>query len=106
MLRGCLFVGMLSGWALSASALYVVRSPKGVSVFTKDSLSFVDTYADTRTWKTDDLASHKEIVSRMKATGRDDLLPRGESAKEANADSGDSKHHKRHSHHTDVAMGE
>src|SRR6478672_8335624 len=41
---------LLGGWALAASALYVVRSPSGFVVITKDCLGFRDTYVDVTGW--------------------------------------------------------
>jgi hypothetical protein len=109
MVRGILFFGMVGGWALSAASLYVVRSPHGVSVLTKNSLTFTDTYADTRKWTSNDLAAHSTLVRRLIDTDHQDALAdvHGFSGKaDADADeTSSSKHHKHsHSHHSDVAL--
>jgi hypothetical protein len=107
MLRGCLFFGMVGGWTLSAASLYVVRSAHGVSVLTKNSLTFTDTYADTRQWSVDDLPAHRTLVRRLIDTDHQDALAdvRGFSGKMDSIadDTSSSKHHK-HSHRSDVAL--
>jgi hypothetical protein len=111
MLRGCLFVGMVGGWTLSAASLYVVRSAHGVSVLTKNSLSFTDTYADLRQWKADDLPAHRDLVRRLMVTDHQDLLAGvpgvGGDEESADEEKSSSKHHKKsHSHRSDVALDE
>lgn len=82
---------MVSGWGLAASCLYVVRTPNGVVVLPKNSLSFADTYADTRQWTDKDFSSHKALVERLTNTGRDYALPDGDSGS-----SGDKHDRKKH----------
>ncbi|HWB53715.1 MAG TPA: hypothetical protein VG722_05960 [Tepidisphaeraceae bacterium] len=74
MLRAILFFGMVSGWALSAACVYVVRTPTGWIVMPKNSLSFKDTYADTRHWTADDLPDHRALVQRLISTNREEEL--------------------------------
>src|SRR5881628_2616074 len=71
-----LIVGVLliSGWGLAAAAMHVVRTPSGVTVVTKDTLGFTDTYADTREWKSADLSEHKLLVNRLLSTEHGDAL--------------------------------
>lgn len=107
MLRGCLFVGMVAGWGLSAASLYVVRSAHGVAVLTKNSLSFTDTYADIRQWKADDLPQHRDLVQRLIATDHRDLLGDLPGVVEAADHTESAKHHKHsRSHHADLALDE
>lgn len=73
---------VLAGWPLALSAVHVVRTPGQlpmvgsmlpdwgtVQVFTKESLGFKQTFADTRAWTLEDIASRPVLVSRMIARG-------------------------------------
>ena len=74
MFKLAFFMFIMTGWALAASALYVVRSPDGFAVVTKESLTFTDTYADTRTWERKDVADHREVVARLIRTEKAGML--------------------------------
>ncbi|HZZ44098.1 MAG TPA: hypothetical protein VFE58_14270 [Tepidisphaeraceae bacterium] len=66
-----------AGWGLAAAALHVVRTPANfltVSVVTKNDLSFEDTYVDSRTWTIQDVSKHRDLVARLLATGKSDVL--------------------------------
>jgi hypothetical protein len=68
---------VVGGWALSAAALHVVRTPANVltvTVIPKNELSFEDTYVDTRQWTMDDVPKHDDLVRRILTTGRSDVL--------------------------------
>lgn len=69
-----LFAG---GWALSAAALHVVRTPANVltvTVLPKNELSFDDTYVDTREWTMQDVPKHNDLVRRLITTGKSDVV--------------------------------
>lgn len=74
MFRFIFFTLFAGGWSLSAACLYVVRTSSGVAILPKDSITFADTYADTRAWKMDDLPRHRALVQRLVETDREDLL--------------------------------
>jgi hypothetical protein len=68
---------LVGGWALSAAALHVVRTPANlltVTVIPKNELSFEDTYVDTRQWTMEDVPKHDDLVRRIITTGRSDVL--------------------------------
>ncbi|HEY1684692.1 MAG TPA: hypothetical protein VGG19_08020 [Tepidisphaeraceae bacterium] len=90
---------------MSAASLYVVRTDHGINVLTKNSLSFTDTYVDIRKWKSDDLPDHRELVDRLIAKDRKDLLAEVPGVVEEAEKGKSSKHHK-HSHHDDIAVDE
>ncbi len=73
---------VMAGWPLALSAIHVVRTPGQlpmvgsslpdwgtVHVFTKESLGFKQTFADTRAWTLEDIANRPQLVSRMIARG-------------------------------------
>lgn len=68
------FITWVSGWALAASALHVVRSPDKVVVIPKDRLGFSETYVDIRPWTATDAKDHPQLVARLIATGKEDLI--------------------------------
>jgi len=84
-------LGMLAGWPLALSAVHVVRTPGQlpmvgsmlpdwgtVHVFTKEQMSFKQTFADTRTWTLEDVAKRPVLVSRMIALGMtSEIAPAG-----------------------------
>jgi hypothetical protein len=74
--RSVVFVGLVGGWALAASAVHLVRTPtnKFPVILTKDHLCFTDTYADTRTWTVTDDSAHPALVARLIELHRTDLL--------------------------------
>jgi hypothetical protein len=74
--RSVVFVGLVGGWALAASAVHLVRTPtnKFPVILTKDHLCFTDTYADTRNWTLADDTSHPALVTRLIELHRTDLL--------------------------------
>ena len=67
--RLIVFVLLVGGWALAASALHLVRTSGSASrefiVVPKNRISIEDTYVDTRTWTLDDVPNHKGVVGRM-----------------------------------------
>ncbi len=66
--RLLVFLLLVGGWGLAASALHVVRTPSATREFIivpKDRIGMGDTYVDTRAWTIDDVPSHKAVVSRM-----------------------------------------
>jgi hypothetical protein len=67
--RLVVFVLLVGGWALAASALHVVRTSGTASrefiVVPKNRIAIEDTYVDTRNWTLDDVPSHKGVVVRM-----------------------------------------
>lgn len=74
MLRFFFCVVLLAGWGLAALCLHVVRTPGGVAIVPKDTLSIADTWADVRQWSVDDLPAHQPLVSRLINTGKFDAL--------------------------------
>lgn len=74
MFKLLVLVTWLAGWGLAAASLHVVRTPEKVIVVPKDKLTFSETYADIREWTTDDAMNHPQVVARLTATGRGDLL--------------------------------
>jgi hypothetical protein len=85
-LKLVLLMILLAGWALAASALYLVRGPGRLAgiprtewagklvLIPKDCLGWRDTYVDTSHWTPTDLASHPVVVQRIKESGRKDLI--------------------------------
>lgn len=66
---------MLGGWVLSAAALHVVRTPTVLfKVFTKNELSFNETYIDARQWTLPDVGAHPKVVRRLVELGKADTL--------------------------------
>jgi hypothetical protein len=67
--RLVVFVLLVGGWALAASAVHVVRTDGTGSrefiVVPKNRIGIEDTYVDTRTWTLDDVPNHKSLVGRM-----------------------------------------
>ena len=82
---------MLAGWPLALSAIHVVRTPGQlpavgsmlpdwgtVHVFTKESFSLRQTFADTRQWTLEDVAKRPMLVNRMIALGlNNEIAPAG-----------------------------
>jgi hypothetical protein len=65
---------LMGGWALAASALYVVRSPSGFVIIPKDCLGYRDTYVDTSGWDLNQAAAHPVVSQRLIETGHADRL--------------------------------
>jgi len=67
--RLIVFVLLVGGWGLAATALHVVRTTGTASrefiVVPKNRIGIEDTYVDTRAWTLDDVSSHKAVVDRM-----------------------------------------
>jgi len=98
-------LSMVAGWPLALSAIHVVRTPGQlpavgsmlpdwgtVHVFTKESLGFKQTFADTRKWTLEDIAKRPVLVSRMVALGMTtELAPAGTADDIAAALKGDVK---------------
>ena len=68
--RLLVLVLLAGGWALAASALYVVRTTGGFVVVPKNRLGFTDTYVDARKWTLADAPAHPELVKRLIAAGK------------------------------------
>jgi len=71
----------LSGWAVAALALYVVRIPdpgnpqqSRLIVVPKNRLTIEDTYIDARTWTMGDVPNHPLVVLRLLRAGKADEL--------------------------------
>jgi hypothetical protein len=72
---------MLSGWALAALCLHIVRTPDPADpshsrlvVIPKARLNIDETYVDARHWTAADVATHADLVSRMLDAGKADQL--------------------------------
>ena len=65
---------LMGGWALAASALYVVRSPSGFVVIPKDCLGYRDTYVDVSDWDLNQAALHPVVSQRLIESGHADRL--------------------------------
>lgn len=67
--RLVVFVLLVGGWGLAASALHLVRTDASNSrefiIVPKNRIGIDDTYVDTRAWTMDDVPSHKSVVNRM-----------------------------------------
>ena len=77
MFKLLVLIMLLGGWVLAATSLHVVRTPSGmlgVSVVTKNDLAFEDTYVDTRAWTIADVPAHRDLVRRLIATNKTDVL--------------------------------
>src|SRR5260221_9706223 len=75
---------LFGGWALAASAVYVIRSPEHLVIVPKDRLGIADTFVDARNWTLGDAAGHPDLVNRLIATHQADVL--GHVVKSANYD--------------------
>jgi hypothetical protein len=63
---------MLSGWAVAALSVYVIRTPdpnnpqaSKLIVVPKNRLDYNDTYVDARTWTMADVPNHRMIIMRV-----------------------------------------
>lgn len=76
---------VFGGWALAAASLHVVRAPGemgcakvrvpfNVQLVPKNSLTFKDTYLDTRKWTAADVASHPAFVDRLHQANKLELV--------------------------------
>ena len=66
--RLLVFLLLVTGWGLAASALHVVRTPTASREFIivpKNRIGIEDTYVDTRAWTLDDVPHHKSMVGRI-----------------------------------------
>jgi len=67
--RLIVFVLLIGGWGLAASALHVVRTTGTGSrefiVVPKNRIGFADTYVDARAWTLDDVSNHPGVVRRL-----------------------------------------
>ncbi len=74
------FVLLVSGWSLAASALHLVRTPGEphwlgkVMFIPKDRLTFKETYVDMRRWSPADVATHPLVVNRLAELNMNDLV--------------------------------
>ena len=75
-------LAMIGGWPLALSSLHVVHTPGPTTVMgvtlpewaswrmlTKDTMSFRETFVDTRKWTLNDIADHKETANRLDRAG-------------------------------------
>ena len=70
---------MLSGWAVAALSVHVVRTPdpnnpreSKLVVVPKNRLNVNDTYVDAREWTMSDIPTHGLLVLRVLQTGKAD----------------------------------
>jgi hypothetical protein len=67
--RLIVFVLLVAGWGLAATALHVVRTTGTASrefiVVPKNRIGIEDTYVDTRAWTLDDVSNHAGVVRRL-----------------------------------------
>lgn len=67
--RLVVFVLLITGWGLAATALHVVRTPGATSrefvIVPKNRIGITDTFVDTRAWTLDDASNHPGVVRRM-----------------------------------------
>ncbi len=89
--KAIVILTMLAGWPLALSAIHVVRTPGQlpmvgsaipdlgtVHVFTKQSLGFKQTFADSRAWTLEDVAKRPVLVARMiELNMTSDIAPAG-----------------------------
>ena len=80
-IRLIVLVLMLSGWAVAALSLYVVRVPdpdnpkqSKLIVVPKNELGINDTYLDARAWKMQEAASHRLLILRIIYAGKADEM--------------------------------
>ena len=76
-LRLFVFLLVVTGWALAALSLHVVRTPgapKEFIVVPKNRLHYQDTYVDTRAWTVDDISNHPTVAQRLIDTGKASAL--------------------------------
>jgi hypothetical protein len=79
--RLIVLVLLLSGWALSALCLYVVRVPdpdnpkqSKLIVVPKNELSINDTYVDARSWNMQEATNHPLLIMRIIYAGKADEM--------------------------------
>jgi hypothetical protein len=72
---------MLSGWAIAAMCLHVVRTPNPndptsskLVVIPKARLGISQTYVDARSWTMADVPSHAALITRMLDAGKAEQL--------------------------------
>ncbi|MEA2733589.1 MAG: hypothetical protein QOE14_40 [Humisphaera sp.] len=68
------FVLLIGGWSVAASALHIVWTGEKVKVLPKDRMGIRDTYVNISDWKADDVAAHPALAKRLVATGQTDVL--------------------------------
>lgn len=68
MLLALLLLANLS--LLAALSIHLIRWPGGFALVSKDHLTLIDTYADTRNWSPQDLAAHAPLASRITQAGQ------------------------------------
>ncbi|HVT89002.1 MAG TPA: hypothetical protein VHD56_09140 [Tepidisphaeraceae bacterium] len=75
-LRLVYLILLVGGWSLAALSLHVIRTPDEfpITLVTKEHFSLRDTYVDTRTWTLDDAAQHPDMVNKLIALGKADVL--------------------------------
>jgi hypothetical protein len=76
---------VFGGWALAAASLHVVRAPGemgcakvripvNVQLVPKTTLTFKETFVDTRKWTAADVAAHPVFVDRLHQANKLDLV--------------------------------
>jgi len=77
---------LLAGWALAASALYLVRGPGKIAgipktewagrwaLIPKDCLGWRDTFVDTSHWTAEDLGRHPVVAQRIRESRKKYLI--------------------------------
>lgn len=68
------FVVVLGGWGLAAMSLYLVRTPDGFQLLTKNRLTITDTWLDTRQWTLVDIDKHPAFAQRVVELKKASLL--------------------------------
>ncbi len=77
LMRFVVFALMISGWAVAALCLHVVRTPNpsdpqqsNLVVIPKERLGIRETYVDARMWKMSDVLDHRQLVLSMVYAGQ------------------------------------
>ncbi|MDP9175953.1 MAG: hypothetical protein M3O30_19115 [Planctomycetota bacterium] len=78
-IRLVVFSLMVSGWALAAMCLHIVRTPNpsdptqsNFVVVPKDRIGVNQTYVDARGWTLADLPAHSDLMARLLSAGKAD----------------------------------
>jgi hypothetical protein len=72
--RVVVFVLLLGGWLLAASALHIVRTGNKAVIIPKNRIGIRETYVNTTTWAADDVANHPTLAKRLVDTGHTEVL--------------------------------
>ena len=72
--RVLVFVLLLGGWLLAASALHVVWTGNKALIIPKNRIGVRETYVSTAAWSADDVANHPALSTRLLDTGHSEVL--------------------------------